>query len=154
MHQKNLKIFEYLNLELWNYKVTSSSIELSLSNLYPMGYCWNFHPCIWLFLDMSWIPKWSQITWSRFSQNFQLLRTSILQAIDKTLSPGLLKNSQNREAKTEYLNHLNHCFNLGVEYQSSSKHPKLQAYKISTSLDVYSRIYGLNTETLFRKPEV
>ena len=86
--------------------------------------------------------------------NFQIHEASILQAIDKTLLPGPLKNSQNREAKTEYLNHLNHGFNLGVEYQSSSKHPKLQAYKISTSLDVYSRIYGLNTETLFRKPEV
>ena len=78
----------------------------------------------------------------------------MLQVIDKTLSPGLLKNSQNREAKTEYFNHLNHCFSLGVEYQSFSKHPNLHAYKISTSLDVYSRSYSLNTETLFRKPEV
>jgi len=77
-----------------------------------------------------------------------------LSLVDKKLSPDLLKNSQNREAKTEYFNHLNHCFSLGVEYQSCSKHPKLHAYKISTSLDVYSRSYGLNTETLFRKPEV
>ena len=65
-----------------------------------------------------------------------------LSLVDKTLSPDLLKNSQNREAKTEYFNHLNHCFSLGVEYQSFSKHPKLHAYKISTSLDVYSRSYG------------
>ena len=86
--------------------------------------------------------------------NFQLRGTSILRAIGKTLLPGLLKNSQNREAKTEYFNHFIHCFSLGVEYQSFSKHPKLHAYKISTSLDVYSRSYGLNTETLFRKPEV
>ena len=64
------------------------------------------------------------------------------------------ENSQNREAKTEYFNHFNHCSSLGVEYQSGSKFPKLHAYKISTSLDVYSRSYGLNTEILFRKPEV
>ena len=43
---------------------------------------------------------------------------------------------------------------IWVEYQSFSKHPKLHAYKISTSLDVNSRSYGLNTETLFRKLEV
>ena len=86
--------------------------------------------------------------------NFQIHEASILRAIGKTLSPGLLKNSQNREAKTEYLNHLNHCFSLGVEYQSCSQFPKLHVYKISASLNIYNRSYALNTETLFRKPEV
>ena len=86
--------------------------------------------------------------------NFQIHEASILQAIDKTLLPGLLKNSQNREANTEYFNPFNHYSSLGVEYQSCSKYPNLHAYKISTSLDVYNKTYGQNTETLFRKPEV
>jgi hypothetical protein len=48
---------------------------------------------------------------------FQPHWTIVVRVIGKTLYLGLLKNSQNREARTEFFDHLNHRFSFWVEYQ-------------------------------------
>ena len=68
--------------------------------------------------------------------------------------PGLLKTARTEKQRLNISTILTIVPALGLNTKVAPNILSYMPKKISNSLDVYSRSYGLNTETLFRKPEV